>query len=196
MASASVTNSFVDMTTALASEANQNFDDLTDFLNTNVVHKDGQVAMTGSLTLPSAPTNSLHAATKAYVDKYRTRYEQNLPGAGNFVTGDTIATLTITDPGYDINVWVAGSVLANAQTLAFWEIQCYTDGVKTGGIIIPHASLGTNQTYAVLGRVTAHTTGTNCTILVKVARSSGSGNFDVAANTGANNLLTAYYTAT
>jgi hypothetical protein len=69
MATASVTNTFVALTTAEAAKVNTNFTDLVSFLNTNVVHKDGSVTMTGQLTLPgSDPSTSNQAARKAYVD--------------------------------------------------------------------------------------------------------------------------------
>lgn len=54
MATASVTNTFVDATIAEASEVNTNFSDLVTFLNGSVVHVDGSKAMTGALTLAAA----------------------------------------------------------------------------------------------------------------------------------------------
>lgn len=42
--------------------------DVTALVGSSYVKTDGTVAMTGSLTLPSDPTNPLHAATKQYVD--------------------------------------------------------------------------------------------------------------------------------
>lgn len=69
MAVASVTYTFTALTKALPAQVNQNFANLTAFLNTDVVHVDGSKAMTGALTLPnSSPTNDSHAARKKYVD--------------------------------------------------------------------------------------------------------------------------------
>lgn len=68
MATAAVTYTFVDGTTASAPQANQNFSDLVNFLNGSVVHKDGSVAMTGNLTLPGNPASALQATPKQYSD--------------------------------------------------------------------------------------------------------------------------------
>lgn len=70
MATASVTHAFANATTADATQVNTNFTDLTTFLNTNVVHKDGAVAMTGQLSLPASnPSTDNQAARKYYVDR-------------------------------------------------------------------------------------------------------------------------------
>lgn len=69
MATASVTYTFTALTKAQAAQVNQNFTNLTTFLNSDVVHADGSVSMTGALTLPNSdPTNANHAARKSYVD--------------------------------------------------------------------------------------------------------------------------------
>lgn len=69
MATAAVTYSFVDSTPAEAAEVNEDFQDLVDFLNGSVVHKDGSVTMTGALVLPASdPVSDNQAARKAYVD--------------------------------------------------------------------------------------------------------------------------------
>lgn len=69
MATAAVTNTFVASTTASASEVNTNFTDLVDFLNTEVIQVDGSRSMDNPLTVVT-PTDTLHAATKGYVDDY------------------------------------------------------------------------------------------------------------------------------
>lgn len=75
MATASVTNSFVDATLIDAGDFNTNFNDLVTFLNTHAVHKDGANAMTGDLAMGTnkitglgTPTADTDAATKLYVD--------------------------------------------------------------------------------------------------------------------------------
>lgn len=59
---------FVDGTNSSAEAVDAEFDQILAYLNASVVLKDGTVAMTGALTLPSNPTLALHAATKQYVD--------------------------------------------------------------------------------------------------------------------------------
>ena len=76
MATASVTNTFVNGTTADADEVNTNFTELVGFLNNQTLHKDGSKALTGSLDFSSSykainvsdPTAAQDAATKNYVD--------------------------------------------------------------------------------------------------------------------------------
>lgn len=69
MATANVSYTFVNATTADATQVNQNFTDLVNFLNTSVVQKDGSITMTGALALPASdPVSSDQAARKAYVD--------------------------------------------------------------------------------------------------------------------------------
>ena len=46
----------------------QNFLTVEDYINQDVIARDGGTAMTGSLLLPGPPTQSNQAATKAYVD--------------------------------------------------------------------------------------------------------------------------------
>lgn len=61
MATASVTNSFTNGTTADATEVNTNFSDLVTFLNNSVVHRDGSKAMTAALPMGS---NKITGLTK------------------------------------------------------------------------------------------------------------------------------------
>lgn len=63
MATASVTNSFVNGTTADATEVNTNFTDLVTFLNSSVVHVDGSKAMTGALAMGSSKITGLANGT-------------------------------------------------------------------------------------------------------------------------------------
>jgi hypothetical protein len=69
MATASKTYTFTPATTVLASEANQNFDDVDDFLNNEVIHKDASVAFTGVPSGPATdPVSDNQFTRKAYVD--------------------------------------------------------------------------------------------------------------------------------
>lgn len=51
-----------------ATAVQQNYDAIRTYINTEVIPRDGTVAMTAPLLLPSDPTVALQAATKAYVD--------------------------------------------------------------------------------------------------------------------------------
>lgn len=65
MATASVTNSFTNGTTADADDVNTNFGDLVTFLNNSVVHRDGTKAMTAALPLGSNKITGLASGTAA-----------------------------------------------------------------------------------------------------------------------------------
>jgi hypothetical protein len=69
VATASKTYSFTASTTAVASQVNTNFDDLVDFLNQEVIHKDASVAFTGVPSGPATdPSTANQLTRKAYVD--------------------------------------------------------------------------------------------------------------------------------
>lgn len=59
---------FVASTASSADDVDAEFDQIINHINTQLVHKDGSVAMTGALTLPGNPTLALQAAPKQYVD--------------------------------------------------------------------------------------------------------------------------------
>lgn len=63
MSTASVTNTFVNATTADAGEVNTNFSDLVTFLNGSVLHLDGSKTMTGALAMGSQKITGLAAGT-------------------------------------------------------------------------------------------------------------------------------------
>lgn len=113
MATASVSNTFVNGTAADADEVNQNFTQLTDFLNQEVVQVDGSVAMTGAFDAGSnkivnvtAPTVSTDAANKAYAD--------SLVGAGAIDTaalaGDAVTEAKLADDAVSTGKLVDGAV--------------------------------------------------------------------------------------
>lgn len=68
MTSLNVPNSITNGTIADATDVQQNFDAVETHVNTEVINRDGSIAMTGELLLPSNPTSNLAAATKSYVD--------------------------------------------------------------------------------------------------------------------------------
>jgi hypothetical protein len=92
VASAGVSTLFSARTTTDADEVNGNFTELVDFLNDNVLHKDGSKEMLGFLSLPTA-TSTNHAANKAYVDnKFSASVGTGLPvGSQILFPGETLA---------------------------------------------------------------------------------------------------------
>lgn len=132
MATASVTYSnFVNGVAADADQVDQNFTDLVNFLNTEVVHADGAVQMTGALLLKAGtdPSADDEAVRKAYVDD-----RQMVSDVDNYnisasipAAGATVSTITISDPGYDIDVWAIGSNIcfpaSNLDLANIWELK-------------------------------------------------------------------------
>jgi len=104
MTSLNVPNSITNGTVADATDVQQNFDAIESHVNTEVVNRDGSIAMTGELLLPSNPTSNLAASTKSYVDgkdsAMNTRVTA-LEGTDIVVTltGDVTGTGTITNLG-------------------------------------------------------------------------------------------------
>ena len=69
MATLSVTNQFAADTPAVADEVNENFSDVVDFVNNDVVHADGTVAFEAHPTGPATnPSSDNQYARKKYVD--------------------------------------------------------------------------------------------------------------------------------
>lgn len=63
---------FVNGVASDAEQIDAEFNQIISHMNTNLVHKDGTVTMTGPLVLPGDPTLALQAATKQYVDAIAT----------------------------------------------------------------------------------------------------------------------------
>ena len=68
MSSLNIPNALTNGSTADATEVQQNFDAIETHTNTEMINRDGSVAMTAQLLLSGAPTSDLGAATKAYAD--------------------------------------------------------------------------------------------------------------------------------
>jgi len=61
-------NDIVNDTTADAVPVEQNYSVIEQYINSELINRDGSVGMSAPLLLVGAPTQDLHAATKAYVD--------------------------------------------------------------------------------------------------------------------------------
>lgn len=85
MAALSLTYTLTNGTTGDAAQVQQNFTDITNFVNGSVVRIDGTNAMTAALSLVGTdPTNAAHAVQKNYVD-----------GAYAYASGGTSQTFTL-----------------------------------------------------------------------------------------------------
>jgi hypothetical protein len=140
-----VPNDIENLTPADATELQQNFDAIQAFINTDVLNRDGTVAMNTQLLLAGGPTQAHHAADKAYVDQVNgdqkayidTQDAKRVAIAGDTMTG---ALQIGGDPGSqdgikftaaDGSVWVASS-RDNAPVMA---IKLRGPGSVTNGAI-------------------------------------------------------------
>lgn len=89
MATPAVTYTFASNTLVKASEANTNFQDLVDFLTSEVIQKDGSVAFSAHASGPAVdPATDNQYARKAYVDnRYRKVFVGADPNPRNGITG-------------------------------------------------------------------------------------------------------------
>jgi microcystin-dependent protein len=63
-----IPNDLVNLQPADASELQANFTAIETYINSELIARDGSIAMTNGLLLPGAPTSTNQAATKGYVD--------------------------------------------------------------------------------------------------------------------------------
>lgn len=183
MATASVTYTFTPGGNADGTQVNTNFSQLVAFLNGSVVQTDGSASMSGQLTLlGSDPVAANHATRKSYVDAADLLATQRTPQrTGIGLTGATwgigpnnIGQVTITDPGYDIEVWGSAITIVDTFTSSsLWELQTYVDAVLQSALRVP-MFINFQSMGVVLPR-TVHVTGSNCVVNAGLANSSGGG---------------------
>jgi hypothetical protein len=172
------TYNFVNGNATDGDQVDQNFTDVKNYIDTELIRRDGTVAMTGELSLSGTPTASGSAATKGYADQFVHTHVRNnyTPPASILAAGTVLATTTITDPGYDIEIDGVGSNICAAITgldlSNLWELYVTIDGTSIAGLRIPIVTA--QQSLVTPFGITAHTTGTNCTITLGCVRTNGS----------------------
>jgi len=191
MSTLTVTNTFTGGTNAVPGDVNTNFDQIEAYVNTECITKDAALAFTG---VPSGPATDATTANqftrKGYVDPYMPKNIQAEGLAvGPTVGPNTLATLDIPDPGYDIQVWgnafSIGSATVSTDT---WELMIFSEGVQHTGLRIPtlgHTSMGASmrmKTYAT------GTYGTDLTISSVIQRIIGTGTITTSSDTRYNFL--------
>ena len=131
MSTLSVTNTFANDTTADADEVNANFTDIVDYVNSDVIVRDGSIAFTAVPTGPNTdPSSANHLARKSYVDDHVGRqigYSQTL--THTLTANDSyqsISIVTITNPGKAIGIIAHGFVsqIAGASSSPLFYQAC------------------------------------------------------------------------
>lgn len=168
MATAAVTYTFTNNTTADASEVNANFTSLVSFLNNSVVHRDGSKAMTAAFDAGSfkvvnvaTPTANTDAATKLYVDdnvasgrtaKFtRTTNVVASPGVGGFITPETESN---DDDGW----WSSGASFTCPADGTYTVAARLKKSAGSGVVRIDITDESGNPTYGTGGNTTSGTT--------------------------------------
>lgn len=182
MATADVTYSFTAHTLGESAQVDTNFQDLVDFLNTEVVQRDGTTVMTGQLSLVGDPTDDSHAARKAYVDNAATGYlgmgtrVSNITGIGTGLTdltGYGLTTTVTVKSGHRIKLTVSavmqqvgsgGTPILRIYEGSSQKVQgqialgvSETGSIQRSVVLTPTAG---SHTYHVRGLTTANT----CTV--------------------------------
>lgn len=98
MANLNVPNDIEVDTNADAAELQQNFNAIQNYVNAEVIHRTGEVAMTAPLLLPAqSPTAPNQAARKAYVDAVDTKADTKVTKSGDTMSGNLVVGTQPTD---------------------------------------------------------------------------------------------------
>lgn len=191
--SASVTYTFTNGATADAGQVNQNFTDLVNYLNTNLMAADGSVAMTGLLSLyGSDPSSSNHATRKSYVDTRDTKAWMRV--AAGSLTMNTVSafnttyystsSVTLTNPSIGaLNIIAIGEITGSNIESNGWihlGVGISTDGGSsyTAGPLYRVCSTDESQQWS--GTPIAYATNTTPTGDIKVRLSYNQAAFGAA----------------
>lgn len=202
---ASVTNTFVVGTAAVAADVNQNFTDLVVWLNNNATIVDATKPFTGIPTVPSEPSSSNELACKSYVDKKGSTCLSTARPASP-VTGQLIfetdksrvrmwngSLWQLISGSQGVSLTNTGTVIAaNATTTLTYATENYdtdnffTPATSTSNIVIPEAG-----TYSVTMRLTQTTGNTFVAGYGSYANiiAPGSNNYYLPASTHLNNYI-------
>lgn len=197
-----VSYNFVAGTPAIADNVDQNFTDLTTWINTNAVHLDASKAFTSVPSGPASdPSSDNQLARKAYVDRkvsaVTSSTRPSSPVAGQLIWETDTQRVRVWNATTSLWQLVSGSqgvsltntgtvIAANATTTLTYATENYdtdnffTPATSTSNIVIPEAG-----TYSVTMRLTQTAGNTFITGLGSYANiiAPGSNNYYLPAST-------------
>lgn len=144
MATLTVTNTFVDATPAEAAEVNENFDDVVDFVNTQVIHRDASIAFTSTPSGPAADaTTSNQFVRKAMLDAE----------AASRAAADTTLTTDTGRRGVRLFTAASHGISSDVVNPLFWSTEVGDSDFWSSGtdVVIP---VGAGGIYALTVKAT------------------------------------------
>lgn len=161
MATLNITHTFVDTTPAEAAEVNENFDDVADFVNAEVIQRDASVAFT---SVPSGPATDASTANQ-YVRKAQFDVEVAARAAGDAASLDARRGVRL----FTASSHAISTSVVNPLTFAT-EIGDTDFWVSGTDATIP---VGAGGIYAVTVKVT-HVSGSNFGFVFRVRHTNDS----------------------
>lgn len=190
MSTATITyTDFVNGTPAEADQVDQNFDDILNYINTEVIVRDAAVAFTSIPSGPNSdPTTANQFTRKQYVDQYSIPVYQSQgaaidiqtqPVAENQLLFGGGSAVVITDPGYNLTLTGQGFVTLVPSTannpLNIWECKVKVNGTIQSVFRIPLVGATGQSVPFVLPATNVSTGGGNHTIQLFTENVSGTG---------------------
>lgn len=150
---ASVTFSFVNATTADATEVNTDFNDLITWANTYAIRRDGTIAFTAPAS-GVTPTSAAHLVTKTYADNGPPSLKMSGLSLTDITAGVAAdntyevwgGTITITNPArsVDLMVFLTGNVALTTPSSTSdaddFRVTAYIELSSDGGTTYAHTS--------------------------------------------------------
>jgi len=180
MATASVTNTFTNGTTADADDVNANFTDLVNFLNASTVHADGAVPMTGTLDLGGFGVKNLGSFLTA-----GSGVDPGPKSVGSAAWTQWVGPgVTITDPGVPVRVFAfahASAKRASGTGTVYGRMRTTIDG--TAATASGRVAVEANPDFIACNQVRAFDPTGNFNVQIEVYSDSGSLDFENASLT-------------
>lgn len=135
MSTLSVPNSFTPGANADAAQVNANYSAIVTYVNAQCIVKDASLAFTNVPSGPSSdPITANQLSRKQYVDNFHKKsVSANLGVSSASAAGTLLRGLTISDPGYDIDVNATALALTVPVTQAdlsnLWQLEIWMGAV-------------------------------------------------------------------